>query len=79
MSNLTESQLECHPSNSDTLSNCLEIINSASANTKKNTHRPSSHGQARQKREAIQDRLNIKALETQTESDYFYSLIEDSF
>jgi len=39
----------------------------------------SSHGQARQKREAIQDRLNIKALETQTEKDYFYSLIEDSF
>jgi len=39
----------------------------------------SSHGQARQKREAIQDKLNIKALETQTEKDYFYSLLEDSF
>ena len=73
-----EPNKECHASNNDTLSNCLRIISSGiGANTKKNTHLSPSHGMARQKREAIQDRLDIKALETQSEQDYFYSLIED--
>ena len=56
MSNLTESQLECHPSNNDTLSNCLEILSNASANTKKNTHRPSSHGVAAAQVREIMDK-----------------------
>ncbi len=60
MSNLTELQLECHPSNNDTLSNCLEILSNASANTKKNTHRPSSHGIARMKVDAIRDKRILK-------------------
>ena len=60
MSNLTESQLEFHPSNNDTLNNCLEIISDVSANTKKNTHRPSSHGIARVAVDKIRDKRILK-------------------
>jgi hypothetical protein len=45
--------------------------------TQSNSGLSSSHGEARQKREAIADKLEIKALETQTEKDYFYSLLEE--
>ncbi len=51
--------------------------NNTNALTHANSGLDSSHGKARQKREAIQDKLDIKALETQTDDDYFYSLIEE--
>ena len=39
----------------------------------------SSHGVAYKSVRERKDSLEIKALETQTEKDYFYSLLEDSF
>ncbi len=39
----------------------------------------SSTGNKRLAAEKIKDRLEIKALEMQTDDSYFYSLLEDSF
>ena len=39
----------------------------------------SSHGRAAKKVRDRKDRLEIKALEMQTDDSYFYSLLEDSF
>ena len=40
---------------------------------------PSSRAAAYKSVRERKDSLEIKALETQTEKDYFYSLLEDSF
>ncbi len=63
---------ECHPNNNDILSNCLNIIN-AGATTKKNTHRPSSHGIARQKVDQLKDAISIPEVDS---LDYFNELLE---
>ena len=50
---------ECYLNNNDILSNCLNIIN-AGGNTKKNTHRPSSHGIAAAQVRVIMDKRNLE-------------------
>ena len=54
--------------------NKLKAASDAKSNTEEltqaNSGLDSSHGMARQKREAIADRLEIKALEMQTDEDF---------
>ena len=54
-----------------------DIKNQTDDLTFSNKERGSSHGEAAKQVRARKDALEIKALETQTEKDYFYSLLEE--
>ena len=52
---------ECHASNNDLITNCIKIIGKTiGANTKKNTHMPSSHGAAAAGVRAIMDKRELE-------------------
>ena len=71
-----ESNKEFHANNNDTLSSCLKIIDEA--NTKKNTHMPSSHGAVFQSVSNLKCDVEMKKLAADVGSAaYFDELLNE--